>query len=166
MEWQAVWDKEAEAYYYWNPSTQETTWDKPEGMEVPTGEPVAGATATDGTAQDPNEYYKSKEYYDWYMENMTLQAQQIATDTFASYKKKDQFNDLIANPTYDPTMQSDKHTRAFTQMNHYFDVEQYQLQRQMDRVGIKKKLTKKDLQNFRKKKLKLKREAMMSSSDK
>jgi len=27
--WQAVWDAESEAYYYWNDETDEVTWDKP-----------------------------------------------------------------------------------------------------------------------------------------
>jgi hypothetical protein len=52
--WKAVWDKESEDYYFWNTSTQETSWDNPheEDGAQPDSPPAKGSsTATERSAE-------------------------------------------------------------------------------------------------------------------
>ncbi|KAI8898264.1 hypothetical protein BC833DRAFT_590415 [Globomyces pollinis-pini] len=157
--WQAVWDKEADAYYYWNPVTQETTWDDPnEGNDSKSKAKDTQKQTDDGKpvvdkgnepVKTADDYYKTKEYYDWYMANMQQQ-QSFVPQTI----KPNHFDDLVANPRYDPSMQQNTHSKEFRQMNYYFDTEKYQRDRALDRAKpvVKKKYTKKELEKFKIKK--------------
>jgi hypothetical protein len=163
--WQTVYDEAAKANYYWNPKTNETTWDEPLEIKALRQKPATSKEATETTTEPTEEqkkamedYYNSKEYYDWYMENMTKAAQLQATSQIA-YKKADTFTDLEANPIPDSSVHMDKDRKAFNQMNVFFDVDQYQRERALDREKgkIKKKLSAKEIQKFKKLKVEKKR---------
>ncbi|CAI2164352.1 11774_t:CDS:2 [Funneliformis geosporum] len=52
----AVWDDNAQAYYYWNTITNETTWENPSNI----------SNNTDLTAQTSNSEYSEQDYYQYY----------------------------------------------------------------------------------------------------
>ncbi|CAI2166845.1 20343_t:CDS:1 [Funneliformis geosporum] len=54
--WSAVWDDNAQAYYYWNTITNETTWENPSNI----------SNNTDLTAQTSNSEYSEQDYYQYY----------------------------------------------------------------------------------------------------
>jgi hypothetical protein len=142
-DWQAIWDKEAKANYYWNPKTNETTWDNPEEEE--SIKPQSEATQE----QKLEEYYKSKEYYDWYMQQMNIQAQQQASQTFQDFKQE-KYKDLISNISYDSTSHA-SYQKDIKHMSAYFDVEKYQRERAQDRAKPQQqKLTKKQVDQYKK----------------
>ncbi|KAI8614004.1 hypothetical protein BC830DRAFT_1129523 [Chytriomyces sp. MP71] len=83
--WSATWDEESKAVYYWNSETDETTWERPEGVEISGEDSLPGQShsqrddgpddgeAAPGTAGDNadeaqrlRDYYNSKEYAEWY----------------------------------------------------------------------------------------------------
>lgn len=159
-EWQAVWDESAAEHYYWNPKTQETTWNKPESMkdiELPI--PVAKAKEALSEAQvKQQEYYSSKEYYEWYTRQaQEQQIQQSIAQTSASFaqaqKGNNRFSDLQTASTLHDSA-SHASTREYKQMSYFFDVEKYQEERALDRMKPKvvKKYTKGQVDQFKKKK--------------
>ncbi|KAJ3255177.1 hypothetical protein HK103_006546 [Boothiomyces macroporosus] len=99
-EWQSIWDKEAKAYYFWNPKTNETTWDNPLKKEAEDKEEKkeAAEKAADQKEEKKTDedYYSSKEYYDWYMENMAQMQSVQATASFS--KKQTNYAELAMNP--------------------------------------------------------------------
>jgi hypothetical protein len=168
--WEAVWDETAKDYYYWNKETDETTWTKPESLKASSKDTLK--------AKDPNEvseekdikspenlkeaggddYYNSKEYYEWYTKAMAeYQIQQSATATAASYaasQKGDRFAELASLGISGVDNTSAVASREFKQMSYYFDVDKYQQERALDRLQPKvtKKYTKKEIDKFKKQK--------------
>jgi hypothetical protein len=163
-DWQSIYDKEAKAYYYWNPKTNETTWDEPEELKNEKPTETKEDEMTEEQKKAAEDYYNSKEYYDWYMENMALQAQQTASAQFAAYSKSDKFTHLDSNPLPDSSVRLDPHEKAFNQMNFFFDVEQYQRDRAADRENgkVRKKLSQKEIAKFKKKKIEKKRASLIA----
>ena len=158
-DWQQVLDKETKEYYYWNTKTNETTWDKPkelqESKKVSSKEPTSFAVPE---GMDVN----SKEYYDWYMENMSQAAEKEATNSFASFQKKDEYSDLNYLDA-DANIRPAKYTRAFNQMGMYFDVSQYskEMAAQKMKPASKTKLTKKQVEKFKKKKIERQKQSLI-----
>jgi hypothetical protein len=152
-DWQQFWDKEAKAHYYWNSKTNETTWDEPESLkkkekqEDSTEKPIESVQPT----KEMEEYFKSKEYYDWYMQHMNAQAQQSAAQTYMQFKQESKYQDLIANPIYDAASHV-SYSKDIKHMSAYFDVEKYQRERALDRSQPKNqpKLSKKQIEQFKK----------------
>ncbi|KAJ3304971.1 hypothetical protein HDV03_002201 [Kappamyces sp. JEL0829] len=168
--WQAVFDEVAQEYYYWNETTNETTWTKPPELETAAASSKLKITkpANDGgkdeSAPAPGEaapnsdYYSSKEYYDWYMNAMAeAQIQQSATQTAASYaaaQKGDRFAELASLGITGVDNASQVSSKEYKQMSYFFDVEKYQQERALDRMQPKvvKKYTRKEVEKFKKKK--------------
>jgi hypothetical protein len=169
--WTPVWDDNAQAYYWWNTKTNETTWINPaKAVEDP------AAVQTQATANNPldflldridnvvkkeldgqedqtaNQSYQDyAQYYDPYYqqeEGYTAQAHFNArTGRFTTQSDADRLNpDHLSI-----------HARAKRQMENYFDVDSYTEQRnaqrsmiEAGRVAKKKPLTRKEVEYFKK----------------
>lgn len=174
--WQAAFDPEANDYYYWNTETKETTWTKPTELnESKTstesgskkGKEVDEASGKVDNAVDAKaeEYYASKEYYDYYM--ATMQEQQIQAsiaETSASFAKGQKgVGDRYASLSTDQIVLNSSQTKEHKQMSYFFDVEKYQQERALDRLKtkVKVKYTKKQLEKFKRDKIDLKRKKLI-----
>lgn len=71
---------------------------------------------------------------------------------------------LEANPAFDAASHPDQNARAFRQMNFFFDVDKYQQDRALDRAKPKQniKLSKKQLEAFKQKKIDKKRKSLLA----
>ena len=160
-DWQQVWDKESQEYYYWNTKTNITTWEKPNGFLKPL---IAGEKNTEPKKLIPDGMdIESKEYYDWYMEQLAENAEKEATSSFAAFQKKDEFKDLNYLGS-DSNIRPAKYTRAFNQMGMYFDVSQYGKQmadQKANSTSSKAKLSKKQIDKFKKKKLERQKKSLI-----
>lgn len=58
--WTKVYDATTDSNYYWNEATDETTWDTPAEFQD------KEETAQQSKDKLDAEYFKSKEYHDWY----------------------------------------------------------------------------------------------------
>ncbi|KAI9335491.1 hypothetical protein BDR26DRAFT_936448 [Obelidium mucronatum] len=200
MGWSATWDESSSSYYYWNSETDETTWDKPVGVEIE-GLPEGANETTETSTKDANaDYYNSKEYYDWYYSQYSNQkpaSSESAAATAAggppgaddekppgvpsgSYQYASAWNPATGesiDPDFQPDYtlsasfnarngrftslsgpngtQFDHISKAERQMSHFFDIRQYQEDRNRERQEQKgqqqKKLTRKELEKFKEK---------------
>ncbi|KAG2221407.1 hypothetical protein INT45_012658 [Circinella minor] len=166
--WIATWDENNQAYYWWNTVTYETTWEDPflklddnkEGKEGKEGEEgkdkerqesptVAGPNPSFSSANLP--YYQQQQQqqqYPYYpqQEDYTYQAHfNTRTGKFQAASDLERLN---------PERMS-LESRATRQMNYYFDVDSYTEQR--NSLGVsqssKQRLSKKELQKYKKAKL-------------
>ena len=78
--WSAVWDDNAQAYYYWNTITNETTWENPNNINNnDLTAQISNSEYTEYTEQDYHQYYYSQygyypEAYHYGYDNSTLAA--------------------------------------------------------------------------------------------
>ncbi|KAI8143760.1 hypothetical protein BJV82DRAFT_514131 [Fennellomyces sp. T-0311] len=139
-QWTAAWDENAQAYYWWNMVTYETTWENPyEKTETTNREREASGS------QSPAAYpaYPTQDY------SYTFQAYfNSRTGKFQAANDVDRLN---------PERMSIEN-RATRQMQYYFDVDAYTEQRNRDRsLGLskasKQRLTKKEIDRYKKAKM-------------
>ncbi|KAJ3105634.1 hypothetical protein HDU97_007841 [Phlyctochytrium planicorne] len=107
-EWQAVYDENSQAWYWWNTVSGETTWEDPNGIakeeagkgqvEEEEGEEESNDEKEEGEAEESKDtkedgkgeqsttaaadYYSSEAYYNWYYSQMGM-TQQAADGTAA-----------------------------------------------------------------------------------
>ncbi|ORY23781.1 hypothetical protein BCR33DRAFT_727908 [Rhizoclosmatium globosum] len=93
MGWSAAFDTEQNSYYYYNTETDETTWERPVGVEIeglPEEADAKTATAGGGSGGSSTEdYYNSKEYYDWYYSQYATTQQYQQQHQHQSHAKTD-----------------------------------------------------------------------------
>ncbi|KAJ3028118.1 UNVERIFIED_CONTAM: hypothetical protein HDU68_002439 [Siphonaria sp. JEL0065] len=209
MGWSAALDESSGSYYYYNEETEETTWDKPAGVEIEglpaeAENPQEATTASTVTASA--DYYNSKEYYDWYYSQYAAHAATATStnddDTKApgtttipplpgSHQYASAWNPLAAatgeelDPDFQPDYtlsasfnarngrftslsgpngtQFDHISKAERQMSHFFDIRQYQEDRNRERMERKPvvKLTKKELEKYKEKSKMKKKERLL-----
>ncbi|GAA5799029.1 hypothetical protein HPULCUR_004438 [Helicostylum pulchrum] len=166
--WTAVWDDNAQAYYWWNTETNETTWINPE-------QPIADysvATPTAVTPSNPLDFLLDridtdvKKQLDGEEPSRSPSYQsynQYFEPSEASYATTAHFNSRTGRFTTQEDasrLNPDNLTienRATRQMQFYFDVDRYTEERNMQReytadgrVGKKKQLTRKEVEYFKK----------------
>lgn len=176
--WTPVWDDNAQAYYWWNTETNETTWINP-------AEPVAEATEstpaeTQPTATNPLDFLLDridnvvKKKLDGQQDQNENEGQQdhyaqYHADNDPYYQQEDRYTAQahFNSRTGRFTTQADAdrlnpdhlsiHARAKRQMQNYFDVDSYTEQRNAQRnmaadgrVNKKKPLTRKEVEYFKK----------------
>lgn len=165
--WTAVWDDHAQAYYWWNTETNETTWINPESSGyTEAAPPLAENTSNpldflldridtevkrklDG--QEHSEPHQPQ-YYDQYFEQPETSYASTAHFNARTGRFTTQDDVERLNPE-NLTIES----RAKRQMQFYFDVDSYTEERNQQRsftedgrVGKKKHLTRKEVEYFKK----------------
>ncbi|KAG1473411.1 hypothetical protein G6F56_000967 [Rhizopus delemar] len=139
--WTPVWDENYKAYYWWNTVTNETTWNDPNGTNQD---------------QEAKEEQKAQER----IKNYTQSNQQPYFPSPDSlYTSQAHFNSRTGRFTtqedisrLNPEVMSIEN-RATRQMQFYFDVDAYTEQRNKQRMmdqGTKRKLTRKEVDYFKK----------------
>ena len=153
--WTPVWDDNAQAYYWWNTETNETTWINPDAPaeSYTEGKSTAASTATtsnnpldflldridnvvkkklDGqdqvdTPEQQDPYYSSTSYDQYYDPNSTT-----PTESYTSHAhfnaRTGRFTTQADVNRLNPEMLSIE-SRATRQMQNYFDVDTYTEQR-------------------------------------
>lgn len=165
--WTAVWDDNAQAYYWWNTETNETTWINPEsnGEEYTAGADTSNPLdflldridtqvkrKLDGQEEIEPSQLQHTQYYDQYFEQPETSYASTAhfnsrTGRFTTQDDVDRLNP--ENLTIE--------SRAKRQMQFYFDVDSYTEERNSQRsftedgrVGKKKQLSRKEVEYFKK----------------
>ncbi|KAI7851487.1 hypothetical protein BDC45DRAFT_515878 [Circinella umbellata] len=154
--WIATWDENNQAYYWWNTVTYETTWEDPflklddnkEGKDKERQESSTAGPNPSSSSANLSYYQQQQEQYPYYpqQEDYTYQAHfNTRTGKFQAASDLERLN---------PERMS-LESRATRQMNYYFDVDSYTEQR--NSLGVsqssKQRLSKKDLQKYKKAKL-------------
>lgn len=153
--WTPVWDDNAQAYYWWNTETNETTWINPDAPAEAYAEEKSTATSTASTSNNPldflldridnvvkkkldgqdqvdtpeqqNSYYSSASYDQHYDPNSTT-----PTESYTSHAhfnaRTGRFTTQADVNRLNPEMLSIE-SRATRQMQNYFDVDTYTEQR-------------------------------------
>ncbi|KAI9259297.1 hypothetical protein BY458DRAFT_517401 [Sporodiniella umbellata] len=146
--WTAVWDENYKAYYWWNTATNETTWTDPNAPDLD---------------QEAKEETKAQERIkDYSKANQAINGQQPyfpSPDYSHLYTSQAHFNSRTGRFTtqedasrLNPESMSIEN-RATRQMQFYFDVDAYTEQRNKQKLmdqGIKRKLTRKEVEYFKK----------------
>ncbi|WWD02300.1 hypothetical protein V865_000339 [Kwoniella europaea PYCC6329] len=170
--WQAVWAAEQNAWYFWNKDTGEVTWTNPLEPSSSSSQPPL-PTEQPPTTPGPND---NDNVYGF---GFGGDPSQPEIDPGLAHL----FGGDSSGPGGDPTMQKamfnsrtgrftasnyeytvghlDEYNRAKRMNNHYFDVDQWEREKQQenekkrkaleDGKGGEKKITKKDMERFRKK---------------
>lgn len=172
--WTAVWDDRAQAYYWWNTETNETTWINPESN--------GHTAAVESTATKAEE--KSSNPLDFLLDRIDTEVKrkldgEVETSEHDSTSQP-QYEQYFEQPetSYASTAHFNARTGRFTtqndverlnpenltienratrQMQFYFDVDSYTEERNQQRsfiedgrVGKKKQLTRKEVEYFKK----------------
>jgi hypothetical protein len=161
-EWMAVWDANAQGYYWWNTSTNETTWENPSGYDQTQYNSTAGVSSNpldtlldkiDSQAKptlDDQQAAENMPYEQYFANN---------NEDDYSYASQAHFNARTGRFTTSQDVERlnpDLFTienRGTKQMKYYFDVdsytEEYNRQKQTT-SGKKRSLTRKEVEYFKK----------------
>jgi hypothetical protein len=162
--WNPVLDDSSKKYYFWNTTTQETSWEPPSALNI-----------SHMSLTDP--FFTSKEYADWYAKygqgNQTdiyftdkhsigsvgadgsvAGAFNAKTGTFMNISRDDR--GYVNDPKSLGVARAERH------MNQFFDYAGYQEQRGSEAQSTKKhKVTAKDIKRFKAKKEERKRRKLL-----
>ncbi|KAI7895664.1 uncharacterized protein EV154DRAFT_494553 [Mucor mucedo] len=168
--WTAVWDERAQAYYWWNTETNETTWINPDTPAVQTTAVETTVEKSnpldflldridtevkrklDGEVEPAAGTTEQSQYYDQYFDQPETSYASTAHFNARTGRFTTQ-NDVERLNPENLTIES----RAKRQMQFYFDVDTYTEERNQQRsftedgrVGKKKQLTRKEVEYFKK----------------
>ncbi|KAI8885114.1 hypothetical protein K501DRAFT_284450 [Backusella circina FSU 941] len=154
-EWMAVWDANAQGYYWWNTTTNETTWENPSGYDdqtssVSNNNPLdtlldkidsqVKTTLDNDNNNVPYEHYFTENNNQEYATQAHFNAR---TGRFTTNQDVERLNPELF------TIEN----RGTKQMKYYFDVdsytEEYNRQKQVT-TGKKRSLTRKEVEYFKK----------------
>ncbi|KAF8425600.1 hypothetical protein EV426DRAFT_595863 [Tirmania nivea] len=156
--WQAIWDAQHQAYYFYNALTGQTTWTNPRVPSATTLPPTLPAEGAPGTDQSPVEGEGDPGYEPTYYQlahGITDPSAVTAEDIASTYASTGTFNRFTGKwqAGKNPENYNDEN-KSRRQMEFYFDVDaaanshdgrSLKAERQM------KKLSKKELKAFREK---------------
>ncbi|KAI9323880.1 hypothetical protein BX666DRAFT_1847276 [Dichotomocladium elegans] len=160
--WAIAWDATSQAYYWWNTVTNETTWEnpsqkpQPQPHEVSTKESKGTATSAVDATLDTTAAADSADAPPTPSITSSLAD---STHTFYAHfnARTGKFQTTVDINRINPERMSIEN-RATRQMQYYFDVDAYMEQRNLEkRMGIsmkgtKRRLTKKEIDRFKKNK--------------
>ncbi|KAG0736351.1 hypothetical protein G6F57_006397 [Rhizopus arrhizus] len=162
--WTSVWDDNYKNYYWWNTSTNETTWVDPNAeIKIKNSDPsnylLDPETRKKIGAGELNEEEKLKSYAQITHADANPQSYYQTQDYSQLYTTQAYFNARTGKFTAqeDATRLNPENftieNRATRQMQFYFDVDAYTEERNRMRLldkGTRKKLTRKELERFKK----------------
>jgi hypothetical protein len=147
-----VFDSTQDKYYYWNPTSNSTQWELPKDLNLST-------LAMD----DP--FYSSKDYYDWYQQQKPSVVSSTGEVAGSFNIKTGKFQSASTNEFYAADPKNQIISKAERHMNQYFDysgyLDQRGAERQQELLKPKKKLTKKEIEQFKSRKQQKKREKLL-----
>ncbi|KAG0945454.1 hypothetical protein G6F57_003977 [Rhizopus arrhizus] len=167
--WTPVWDDNAKAYYWWNTVTNETTWNDPNPLATGYGHEQNDSV---GSSFDPETKRKLEAGEELTEEEKLRSYTQQSGSNYPSYYPPTQDYSQLYSTQAHFNARTGKFTthedvarlnpenlsienRATRQMQFYFDVDAYTEQRNRQRLldnGTKRKLTRKEVERFKKKK--------------